>query len=66
MVIQVNGRSENMEEGITLGDYLKNKGIDKRSVVAELNRSIVPKEEYDSCVLKEKDSLEILRFVGGG
>ncbi len=35
-------------------------------VAVELNEEIVPKSTYDEIILKDGDSVEIVRFVGGG
>lgn len=35
-------------------------------VAVELNEEIVPKSTYDEIILKDGDSIEIVRFVGGG
>jgi sulfur carrier protein len=32
----------------------------------ELNLEIVPKSQYDSTILKDGDSVEVVSFVGGG
>lgn len=66
MEIQVNGQTEHVDDGFTLSDYLRHKKLDPGAVVVELNLSVVPKENYPACNLKDKDNLEIVRFVGGG
>jgi thiamine biosynthesis protein ThiS len=66
MEIQVNGQTEHVDDGLTLSDYLRHKELDPGAVVVELNISVVPKENYPTCNLKDKDILEIVRFVGGG
>lgn len=35
-------------------------------VAVELNEEIVPKSTYDEIILKDGDSVEVVRFVGGG
>lgn len=35
-------------------------------VAVELNEEIVPKSTYDETILKDGDSVEVVRFVGGG
>lgn len=66
MRISVNGEHEDLEEGGTLLGYLQSKKLEPRHVVVELNREIIQKDDYPTVTLKENDSLEILRFVGGG
>jgi len=66
MEIKVNGKNEIIEKNINLEKYLKNKNIDKNSVVVMLNESIIKKHSFENTFIKENDSIEILRFVAGG
>ena len=66
MIIYLNGKEEEISEKISVAVFLKNKNLDFNSVVVELNQEIVETEDYSKIVIKEKDKLEILRFVGGG
>lgn len=66
MKIKVNGKNEIIEENINLEQYLKNKNINKNSVVVMLNENIIKKYSFENTFIKENDSIEILRFVAGG
>lgn len=66
MIVTVNGNNENLRQGITIEDFLKEKNLDPDSVVVEHNRGIAGKDDYASIVLNDNDTLEVLRFVGGG
>ncbi len=66
MMITVNGKPEEFEAKISLLEFLETKDINPDSVVVEHNLNIVEKEELDNIRLKENDTLEVLRFVGGG
>jgi len=63
--ITTNGEAASIEP-ITVQDYLSSLGIDPRRVAVELNLDILPKAQYQTTLLKEGDSLEIVHFVGGG
>lgn len=65
MNITTNGEAASIEE-LTVQQYLVSLEIDPRRVAVELNRDILPKAQYDSTLLKEGDTLEIVHFVGGG
>ena len=41
-------------------------GFDAKRVAVELNLEIVPPEQFEKTILKDGDSLEIVRFVQGG
>lgn len=64
--MKVNGTIEPVEKDQTLYEYLTLKNFDLTKVAVECNRKIVPKAEYKNLILKEEDTLEIVRFVGGG
>ena len=65
MNITINGEAKAIE-GLSVQDYLISLSIDPRRVAVELNRDILPKAQYQSTLLQEGDTLEIVHFVGGG
>ena len=66
MEIIVNGERTSCEEGITLEKLVEKLGYQKGRIAVEVNGEIVPKAEYEGCVLGESDKLEVVTFVGGG
>ena len=66
MKIIVNGVGENIGSARNLSEFLREKEINHKNVVVELNGVILKGEEYSSTILCEEDSLEILRILGGG
>ena len=67
MIIKINGQEMEFDiEELSIMDFLDTKNIKPDSVVVELNQNIIPSEKYFTTRLTHKDSLEILRFVGGG
>ena len=40
--------------------------IEKKFIAVEINLNIIPKSEYDSHIVRENDSVEIIQAVGGG
>jgi len=66
MRIKVNGQEESLEQEIRLTEFLKSKGLELDRLVIEYNKRVVNKEEWEEILLKDQDSLEALRFVGGG
>ncbi|WP_058485750.1 sulfur carrier protein ThiS [Defluviitalea phaphyphila] len=66
MKIILNGKKENVQENITLMDLILSKNLNPDTIVVEYNLNIVKKEEWSNTFLKENDSIEVLRFVGGG
>jgi len=66
MLITVNGKPSEIEEGISLGELLIGLQIKRERVAVEVNLNIVPKAAYDSRILTDGDVIEIVQFVGGG
>ena len=66
MRITVNGETEEITEGLTLLDLIRERGLNPDVVVAELNRDIVARDNFAAVRLNPGDSLELLHFVGGG
>ena len=46
--------------------YLMETGYDSSRDVVERNLEIVPQDQLESVIIQDEDSIEILRFVGGG
>ena len=64
-MVTINGKQEEAA-GMTILAYLEEAGYSPDRVVVEKNLEIVPRGSLDSTLLEEGDSVEILRFVGGG
>ena len=64
-MVTINGKQE-QTAGMTILAYLEQAGYAPERVVVEKNLEIVPRGSLDSTLLEEGDSVEILRFVGGG
>ena len=65
-MIRVNGTEETYCEGLTVMEYVRAKGYRTNRIAVEKNGEIVPKNAYESTVIKDGDSLEVVSFVGGG
>ncbi len=61
----INGITEAVKD-ITVSEYLKEKGYQAEKVVVEINLDIIPRSEYANTLIHDRDSVEILQFVGGG
>ncbi len=65
-MVKINGECIENIAGKTIAEYLTTSGYDIKRVAVELNGNILPKAQYDSTVLHDGDSVEIVSFVGGG
>lgn len=62
----LNGQEITLTKEILLSDFLKENNYAPVYIAVEINGSIIPKSSFDSTMLKNTDSVEIVRFVGGG
>ena len=64
-MVKVNGSDLDIA-GKKLSEYLATTNYDRTRIAVEINLEIVPKTQYDSTVLKDQDTVEVVSFVGGG
>lgn len=64
--MKVNGTHTELTFTQSLQDFLVSQNHDISRIAVELNGEIVPKATYSQVVLDNEDTLEIVRFVGGG
>lgn len=64
--IQLNGRKFQVKKGSNLNDLLKMLKKKNNKVAIELNNEIADKKKYSKIILKIKDRVEIVQFIGGG
>ncbi|SEH82968.1 sulfur carrier protein [Ruminococcus flavefaciens] len=64
-MVKINGELLD-KDGKTVSEILSDMEINSQHVAVELNEMIVPKAEYSKTVLKGGDTVEVVRFVGGG
>jgi thiamine biosynthesis protein ThiS len=66
MNLTINGENRVLARAETLGALVEQLGMKPDRVAIELNREIVPREQWAQTSLKDGDRLEIVQFVGGG
>lgn len=66
MQVVINGENRNFEAPLTLAGLVQVLGMKTDRVAVELNRDIVPRDQWDRIQLADGDRLEIVHFVGGG
>lgn len=64
-MVKINGEMIKAD-GKNISELLESLEYSEKRVAVELNEEIVPRAKYSETVLKDGDSLEIVRFVGGG
>ncbi|HET6311836.1 MAG TPA: sulfur carrier protein ThiS [Candidatus Nitrosotalea sp.] len=66
ITLQVNGKKVELEGATPLLAYIEKLGVNPRAIAVEHNGTIIERAEYTTVTLKEGDTLEIVRMVGGG
>ena len=66
MNITLNGEAKTLHNSMSLSALLKELSLKPETVVIELNTKIIQPDAYDAQKINKADSVEIIRFVGGG
>ncbi len=66
MNIQCNGENRTVDAGATLMDLVTAMDLEPKTMVAEVNGTIIEHSAFGERTLKEGDRVELIRFVGGG
>ncbi|WP_027722104.1 sulfur carrier protein ThiS [Maridesulfovibrio zosterae] len=66
MFVTLNGKEIELTEEITILNLLESKDLSPETVVVELNKKIIPADNFSTILINDGDHLEVLRFVGGG
>tara|TARA_Y100001933_G_scaffold223272_1_gene234738 strand:- start:133 stop:333 length:201 start_codon:yes stop_codon:yes gene_type:complete len=66
MRISINKELISLPDNITVSKMLEKLEIEKKFIAVEINLNIIPKSDYDSHIVRENDSVEIIQAVGGG
>ena len=64
--IRVNGKVKHISDKYKMSDLVKNLKIPMKKVAIELNKEIIDKKKINKIILKKKDKIEIVHFIGGG
>tara|TARA_B100000686_G_C15791214_1_gene479740 strand:- start:207 stop:425 length:219 start_codon:yes stop_codon:yes gene_type:complete len=64
--IKVNGKLFQIDQKITLLEYIKKVKVPLKKVAIELNHEIIDKNTIGKIKLKNNDKIEIVHFIGGG
>ena len=66
MILTVNGKQEPVEKPVSLDALIAAKGLCPEKIVVEHNLCIIAREDWHKIILKDRDIVEIISFVGGG
>ena len=66
ITLQINGKKVELERATPLLAYLEKLGVNPRSIAVEHNGTIIERPAYEAVTLRDGDTVEIVRMVGGG
>ena len=67
MFITYNGSELEIEAEVSLQEYLHKQGLSEQSGIAvALNETVIPKKEWENCILKPYDSVLVIKATQGG
>lgn len=64
--VTVNGKTRQLIENATIEQLLLELELTEERIAVECNRHILDPSKFSTVTLKDRDELEIVRFVGGG
>ncbi|MGH7442388.1 MAG: sulfur carrier protein ThiS [bacterium] len=66
MIIVVNGKEEQVAEGLSVAALLELRGLSPETVAVDLNGELLRRGERAGRALKEGDHVEVVRMIAGG
>jgi sulfur carrier protein len=66
MRVKINGEDLPFVSLVTVAALISQRKIRPETVVVEHNGAILARDRWETTMLKENDTVEILSFVGGG
>ena len=64
--INLNGKPLFLPKGCSVYKVIKKKKLNLSKIAVELNKEIINKKKINKILLKNKDRIEIVHFIGGG
>jgi thiamine biosynthesis protein ThiS len=66
ITLTVNGKPREVARELQLPALLELLGVDRRLVAVAHNGDVIPRARYDEVCVRQGDTVEIVRMVGGG
>lgn len=64
--IILNGQQTSIDSNTTVMGLLHHLELAEKRLAVEINQAIIPRSEFDSYQLNERDRIEIVQAIGGG
>ncbi|MBI5810340.1 MAG: sulfur carrier protein ThiS [Deltaproteobacteria bacterium] len=66
MIVRLNGQEREVADGMTVTGLLEAFNIRREGIAVDINREVVPKRLHKETLIRDGDSIEIIRMAGGG
>lgn len=66
MTVKINNQSVELVEGTTIRTLAEERRLPEKGVAVAVNNEMVPRDEWDTHVLKDGDDIVILKAFCGG
>ena len=66
MMIYINGETREVSDNSRVADVIADMGLTGKKIAVELNKEILPFNQYQAQALQAEDRLEIVHAIGGG
>ncbi len=66
MNVYVNGETKQYTENSTIADIVSELGLENKRIAVELNKEILPFNQYAQTICQEGDYVEVVQAIGGG
>ena len=66
MNVYVNGETKQYTENSTIADIVSDLGLDNKRIAVELNKEILPFNQYMQTTCQDGDHVEVVQAIGGG
>lgn len=66
MKISVNGNAREYSQGAAISDVVADLGLTGKRIAIELNKEILPFDQYVAKKLRDEDQIEVVQAIGGG
>ena len=64
--LTINGDEQEFPDTTPLAEYVSSLGVNPKMIAIAYNGEVLRRDEWDEVTLKDGDSLEVVRAVGGG
>ena len=66
MNVVINGETKELPDGLSLNQVIEHLSLPARRMAVEGNKRVIRKQDWEKLKISDKDSIEIVHFVGGG